>query len=68
MTHTETKAIFAKYADENGFISLNPNEIAKLESDDSLERIDLENSLNEVMNFYDTEFNDNNEKEWRFLE
>lgn len=67
MEHSILKAIFAKYANEKGWISLTPEAIASMETDDSIERIDLTKSLIGFFNFSEKEFNPESDIEYRFI-
>lgn len=68
MEHSKVKVIFAKYADEQGWISLTPEAIASVETDDSLDRIDLTEILIGFFNLNEKEFNPESDIEYRFID
>lgn len=67
MSHSESKEIFTKYSDSEGYVLKSTSEIAELECEDPSERIDFESALIEAMNFHETEWNQD-ETAWRFTE
>lgn len=69
MTTNEAKQVWISHQNKDGFISKNVDDILEEENIQSYDEVkEFTEGLNTAQNYFNIEFKDSTEKEWRFTE